>query len=149
MKQGKILLQMEDIWKVYRMGEVDVPALKGVNVEIRKGDFVAIIGASGSGKSTMMNLVGALDAPSYGEIILEGKDIDKISESALALLRSKKIGFIFQRKLPNYTLHPPHKVRNLFLLRNYFSYIHKPNFHKLPKEILEHKHLTPRRDFLK
>ncbi|MFA5061383.1 MAG: ABC transporter ATP-binding protein [Candidatus Pacearchaeota archaeon] len=89
---------MENVWKRYKMGKAgNLVVLKEVNLKINKGEFVAITGPSGSGKSTMMNLVGALDTPSYGRIILEGKDIDKISESALASLRSKKIGFIFQQ----------------------------------------------------
>ena len=79
------------------MGEVEVPALRGVTVEIKKGDFVAIIGASGSGKSTMMNLVGCLDAPSNGRIFLKKQDITKLSESNLATLRGRTIGFIFQQ----------------------------------------------------
>lgn len=97
MKQNSILLNLENVWKIYHMGEVDVPALRGVTVEIKKGDFVAIIGASGSGKSTMMNLIGCLDAPSKGSIFLKNKDITKLSESDLATLRGKTIGFIFQQ----------------------------------------------------
>jgi len=78
------------------MGEVEVPALRGVTVNIKKGDFVVIIGASGSGKSTMMNLIGCLDMPSKGTIILKNQDISKLSESDLATLRGSTIGFIFQ-----------------------------------------------------
>ena len=95
MKQA--LLHLENVWKIYKMGEVDVPALRGVTVEIKKGDFVAIIGASGSGKSTMMNLIGCLDAPSKGRIYLKNQDITKLSESDLATLRGRTIGFIFQQ----------------------------------------------------
>ncbi len=97
MNENKILLNLDDVWKIYQMGEVEVPALKGVSVEINKGDFVAIIGSSGSGKSTMMNLIGCLDTPSKGTIFLKGKDISKMSESNLATLRGKTIGFIFQQ----------------------------------------------------
>lgn len=95
-KENNILLHLENVWKIYKMGEVEVPALRGVSVEIKKGDFVAIIGASGSGKSTMMNLIGCLDIPSKGSIYLKSQDISIISESDLASLRGRTIGFIFQ-----------------------------------------------------
>jgi putative ABC transport system ATP-binding protein len=91
------ILRLENVWKIYEMGEVEVPALKDVSVEIKKGDFVAIIGASGSGKSTMMNLMGCLDLPSRGKIFLESKDISALRESDLASFRGKTIGFIFQQ----------------------------------------------------
>ena len=95
--QNSVLLNIEDVWKIYQMGEIEVPALRGVSVNIRKGDFVAVIGASGSGKSTMMNLIGCLDIPSKGKIFLKGQDITKLSESDLATLRGITIGFIFQQ----------------------------------------------------
>ncbi|HIH38664.1 ABC transporter ATP-binding protein [Candidatus Woesearchaeota archaeon] len=95
--QRQVLLHLEDVWKVYQMGEVEVAALKGVTVEIQKGDFVAIIGASGSGKSTMMNLIGCLDMPSKGKIFLKSQDISQLTESNLASLRGITIGFIFQQ----------------------------------------------------
>ncbi|MFZ2410887.1 MAG: ABC transporter ATP-binding protein [Candidatus Methanoperedens sp.] len=94
--KNNTILRLENVWKIYRMGEVEVPALRGVSVEIKKGDFVAIIGASGSGKSTMMNLIGCLDIPSKGSIYLKSQDISKLGESDLASLRGKTIGFIFQ-----------------------------------------------------
>ncbi|TAN43913.1 MAG: ABC transporter ATP-binding protein [Candidatus Methanoperedens sp.] len=91
------IIELQDAWKIYKMGEVEVPALQGISVKIRKGDFVAIIGASGSGKSTLMNLIGCLDLPSKGSIYLKSHDISKLSESDLASLRGKTIGFIFQQ----------------------------------------------------
>jgi putative ABC transport system ATP-binding protein len=91
------LLKLEDVWKTYTMGQIKVPALQGISLEIQKSDFVAIIGASGSGKSTMMNLIGCLDIPTKGKIMLKGKDITKLKESDLATLRGKTIGFIFQQ----------------------------------------------------
>lgn len=90
------LVVLKNVWKIYQMGEVEVPALRGVNLIINRGDFVAIIGASGSGKSTMMNLVGCLDLPSKGHIFLKSRDITKLPESDLASLRGITIGFIFQ-----------------------------------------------------
>lgn len=91
------IMKLQDVWKIYRMGEVEVPALRGINVDIKKGDFVAIMGASGSGKSTMMNLIGCLDIPSRGKLYLRSQDISTLSESNLASFRGKTIGFIFQQ----------------------------------------------------
>ncbi len=96
-KKDDALVVLKDVWKIYQMGEVDVPALRGVSVEINKGDFVAIVGASGSGKSTMMNLVGCLDTPSKGRVFLKSRNIADLCESDLATLRGKTIGFIFQQ----------------------------------------------------
>lgn len=95
MKGG--IIKLENVWKVYQMGEVEVPALRGVDLEVRKGEFLAIAGASGSGKSTMMNLVGCLDVPTKGKIHLDGEDIAAMSESRLSQTRGQKIGFIFQQ----------------------------------------------------
>ncbi len=90
------IIELRNVYKKYPMGETIVKALDGVDVKIKKGDFVIIIGPSGSGKSTMMNMVGALDLASLGEIYLDGQDIEKMEESELAQIRGKKIGFVFQ-----------------------------------------------------
>jgi putative ABC transport system ATP-binding protein len=96
-KHKEKLVTLKNVWKIYQMGEVKVPALKGVSVDIHKGEFVAIIGASGSGKSTMMNLVGCLDLPTKGDIFLKNQNITKLHESKLSVLRGKTIGFVFQQ----------------------------------------------------
>ena len=94
----QIILELEDVWKTYDMGKAGkLTVLKKINLDIKEGEFVAITGPSGSGKSTMMNIVGALDVPSQGAVYLEDKNIAKMSQSSLAVLRGKKIGFIFQQ----------------------------------------------------
>jgi len=95
-KSGNII-ELKNVWKTYTMGEVKVHALRGLNLEVKNGEFLAIMGPSGSGKSTLMNMVGALDVPTTGHIFLAEKDIALMSESNLAQLRGKKIGFIFQK----------------------------------------------------
>lgn len=91
------VIDMKGIRKVYSNGKIEVEALKGIDVQVEKGDFVAIIGKSGSGKSTLMNIIGCLDTLTNGEYFLEGKDINSYSEKDLAKVRSKNIGFIFQK----------------------------------------------------
>lgn len=93
----KPVIKLEDVWKIYVMGKVRVHALEGVSIKVHKGEFLAITGKSGSGKSTIMNLVGCLDIPSKGKIFLDSKDVSKLSESELAQIRGRKIGFIFQQ----------------------------------------------------
>jgi putative ABC transport system ATP-binding protein len=96
-QKNSTILHLKNVWKVYKMGEVDVQALRGIDLEIKRGEFIAITGASGSGKSTMMNIVGCLDLPSEGKVLLEGDDIAGFNESHLAQIRGQKIGFIFQQ----------------------------------------------------
>jgi putative ABC transport system ATP-binding protein len=91
------VIQLENVWKIYQMGDVQVSALRGVDLEVERGEFLAIAGASGSGKSTMMNLIGCLDLPSKGKIRLDGTDIASFHESQLAQIRGQKIGFVFQQ----------------------------------------------------
>jgi putative ABC transport system ATP-binding protein len=90
------VLRVEDVHKYYELGETRVHALRGVSVEIHRSEFLAIMGASGSGKSTFMNILGCLDRPSSGQFLLEGTDVSKHDKRALALIRNQKIGFVFQ-----------------------------------------------------
>lgn len=100
-QQGKTeatdsVIRVEDVHKYYELGETRVHALRGINVEIRRGEFVAVMGASGSGKSTFMNILGCLDKPSSGRYVLEGTDVAQLTKRDLALIRNRRIGFVFQ-----------------------------------------------------
>lgn len=89
-------LELDNVTKVYRMGAVDVPALRGVTLRIPSGEFVAVMGPSGSGKSTCMNILGLLDRPSSGRCLFDGADVAALSDGARAHLRNRRLGFVFQ-----------------------------------------------------
>ncbi len=90
------LIELRDIRKTYRLGEVDLPVLMGVSLNVSRGEFVALMGSSGSGKSTLMNIIGCLDRPSGGVYWLDGREISKLNASERARLRNRMIGFVFQ-----------------------------------------------------
>jgi putative ABC transport system ATP-binding protein len=90
------MVELENITKIYRMGKVEVPALRGVTISINEGEMVAIVGASGSGKSTLMNIIGFLDKPTVGRYIFDGADVSRLGDNRLAEMRNKKVGFVFQ-----------------------------------------------------
>lgn len=96
-RSPKPIIELRGVWKTYYMGDVRVDALRGLNLVVRKGEFLSIMGPSGSGKSTAMNMIGALDIPTKGSVLLETQDISLLSESSLAQIRGRKIGFIFQQ----------------------------------------------------
>ena len=105
-----MLVKLKDVYKIYSEGlESEVRALDGVSLEIERGEFVAVVGQSGSGKSTMMNVLGCLDIPTHGEYYLDGTDVRELSDKELSHIRNKQIGFIFQQ----YNL-----IQNLNMLEN-------------------------------
>ena len=90
------MIELDNITRVYRMGDIEVPALRGISLNVQRGEMVALIGASGSGKSTLMNIIGFLDKPSGGRYLLEGVDVSRLNDNRLAEMRNRKIGFVFQ-----------------------------------------------------
>ena len=129
------IIEFKDVKKHYQIGEVTIEALKGVNFSIKKGEFVVILGASGAGKSTILNLLGGMDTVSYGEILVQGENITKYKDKKLTQYRREKIGFVFQF----YNL-----ISNLTALENveFASAVTKHAFN--PKEILTRVGLTDR-----
>src|SRR3989442_4802197 len=90
------LIEIQEVFKVYRMGRVAVHALNGVDLRVDEGEFVAIMGASGSGKTTLMNIIGCLDLPTTGNYFVDGVDVRRLTDNQLAAIRNRKIGFVFQ-----------------------------------------------------
>lgn len=91
-----MMIHISDMYKIYRMGDIDINALNGVNIKIEQHEFVAIVGPSGSGKSTLMNMIGCLDTPTSGEYYIDGVKVNGLNDSQLADIRNQKIGFVFQ-----------------------------------------------------
>jgi putative ABC transport system ATP-binding protein len=112
MNSNGSIISVRDLRKTFRVGEVDVHALRGLNLEVRKGEFLCIVGHSGSGKSTLFNIIGGLTPPSAGQIVIDGKDLRAMSEGDRTNLRKESIGFVFQK----YNLLPTLSARDNILL---------------------------------
>ncbi|MDD5178391.1 MAG: ABC transporter ATP-binding protein [Candidatus Nanoarchaeia archaeon] len=128
----EIIIDIRNVWKIYTMDEVKVNALRGLNLKVKKGEFLGILGKSGSGKSTAMNMIGSLDTPTKGDIYLDGVNISNLSESQLAQLRGKKIGFIFQ----TFNLIPSLTTLQNVMLPMMFQNISPEKREKIAMEIL-------------
>ena len=131
---------LDDVSKSYEIGDYELHVLQDISLDIKKGEFIAIKGPSGAGKSTWMNMIGSLDVPSSGNIILDGNDLSNLSESELAVLRGKKIGFVFQ----NFNLIPSLSAFDNVSLPLIFQDIKKEKRDRITKEILERVGLKDR-----
>ncbi|MGN0363162.1 MAG: ABC transporter ATP-binding protein, partial [Bilifractor sp.] len=138
-----MILVCRHIYKTYIQGKLEVPVLRDVNFSMDEGEYVAIMGPSGSGKSTLMNLIGALDKPTSGELILDGKDVARLSDNALADLRLEKIGFVFQ----NFQLLPYMTALENVELPLTYAGLPKKKRRELASEALERVGLGERLDF--
>ncbi len=142
--QANELIRMENVEKNYAVGESIVRALAGVNLKVQSGDFIAVVGKSGSGKSTLMNMIGALDIPSRGKIYLDSNNIASMRESALAQLRGKRIGFVFQ----NFNLIPTLTAKENVALPMLFQGIEKSKRLRIAEAILKKVGLSDRMQHL-
>ncbi len=140
----KPIIELKGISKIYEMGDSEVNALSDIDLKIERGDFLVIVGPSGSGKSTMMNLVGALDFASKGDIFLDEQNIEHLTESGLAQIRGKKIGFVFQ----SFNLIPTLTAIENIALPMIFQGVNKEERMERAEKILEQVKLTHRRTHL-
>jgi len=138
------LIELKKVKKYYEMGKETIKALDGIDVKIKKGDFIAIVGPSGSGKSTMMNMIGALDLTTKGEIYLDDENIEHMDESELAQIRGRKIGFVFQ----TFNLIPTLTASENIMLPMIFQGISEEEKNERTEEILKKVKLGHRRNHL-
>ncbi len=134
------IVRLESVTKVYRMGKVEVQALRGVNLSVKRGEFIAVLGPSGSGKSTLLNMIGCLDKPTSGKVFIDGKDTSRLNENELAALRREKIGFVFQQFNLIHTLNALENVALPML----FAGIRRAERMKRARELLEKVGLSHR-----
>lgn len=133
------IISVRNLKKIYYSGEVDVHALRGVNLEVKRGEFLSVIGPSGSGKSTLFHILGGLSAPTEGEVIVDGQNIQKLTDSERTELRQRKVGFVFQK----YNLLPTLSALDNILIARYLAHNHEP----LPadfQQVLELLHIGHR-----
>lgn len=136
----KPIISLENVWKIYSMGDSEVQALQGVSFDIHKGEFVSIMGPSGSGKSTCMNMIGCLDSPSKGDVIIGGEKTSDLSEKQLAFLRNRTVGFVFQQ----YNLLSTMTVLENVMLPLRYQGLEMSARKKRAKEVLEQVGLSDR-----
>jgi putative ABC transport system ATP-binding protein len=144
-ENGKTAISVRNLTKIYRMGDVEVRALDGLSLDVESGGFLAIMGASGSGKSTLMNILGCLDRPTSGDYVLSGEEVSRLSRNALARVRNRFIGFVFQGFN---LLSRTSALENVELPLIYSSEVSSHERHERAKEALARVGLADRMDHL-
>ncbi len=139
-KPTDTIVRLENVIKTYRMGTTDVPVLKGINISVKKGEFVGIMGTSGSGKSTLLNLLGLLDVPTKGKYFLIDKEVSQLSDNKLAELRNSCIGFIFQ----SFNLFPHLNVQQNIEVPLVYAGVHKHQRYRISKDLADMVKLSHR-----
>jgi putative ABC transport system ATP-binding protein len=139
-KPTDIIVRLENVIKTYRMGTTDVPVLKGINISVKKGEFVGIMGTSGSGKSTLLNLLGLLDVPTEGKYFLIDKEVSQLSDNKLAELRNSCIGFIFQ----SFNLFPHLNVQQNIEVPLVYAGVHRHQRYRISKDLADMVKLSHR-----
>ena len=134
------IIQAEDLWRTYKLDDVEVHALRGISLSLEEGDFTALVGASGCGKSTLLHLLGCLDRPTAGSVTFAGKDVSLLRDSALTRIRARRIGFIFQM----FNLMPTLSARNNVLLQLRVAGFRGARAKRMAEEALEKVGLTQR-----
>jgi ABC-type lipoprotein export system ATPase subunit len=137
------LCVLEDIRKSYKMGDADIEVLRGIDLQVEKGEFLAIMGTSGSGKTTLMNIIGCLDVPTSGRYMLADKEVSRLSDDELSLIRNEHIGFVFQ----NFYLLPYATVIENVLLPSLYVEKRRDNFEQKAAELLQTVGLKERMKF--
>jgi putative ABC transport system ATP-binding protein len=127
------MIEIRDVWRLYRMGSETINALAGVNLDVGRGDFVSIVGPSGSGKSTLLNIVGGLDLPTRGQIEVDGQNLTKAKDNELSDYRNRKLGFVFQ----TFNLQPTYTTLENVALPLVFAKVPPGRRNRLAREVLE------------
>lgn len=140
-ENSEYMIEIEDMYKIYKMGDNEVRALNGVSLKIKPKEFVAIIGPSGSGKSTLMNMIGCLDTPTSGKYLIDGNEAESLNDDEQAIIRNKKIGFIFQQ----YNLLPKLTVEENVELPLIYAGVPKAERERMARVALERVELYDRR----
>ncbi|MED5335825.1 MAG: ABC transporter ATP-binding protein [Bacteroidota bacterium] len=136
------LIQVDDVWKTYQVGQQQVHALRGLSVDIAQGEYTALMGPSGSGKSTLMNMLGCLDTPTLGRYRLAGEDVGTLDDDALADIRNRRIGFVFQ----TFNLMPRYTALENVALPLVYAGASRADREARAREVLEHVGLADRMD---